>query len=283
MKNLFFKTSKVAAYFSGAMETRDHFTCASRSASKNGARSKSQRSRSNSFFVKKVFIIFVSIICYGICANAQNTVNLPENVQCRKDIIVMKARFSRYDALHQIKITHIDDTYIHIIKHNKKGKEKVYKILKNSVAFTLSFDETAKQELYPLQMNVDDFLRLPVYNYGGWFGFKGFVVFGTDGISNLAHLKEMHPDIYDDLVSGSHLFRTGAIFTLIGACGLIIFPLAPAIIPACILTVKSCNKLNRAFENYYNNCFDLEVCCYYGIDITPYNTSLHFKDSQERK
>ena len=58
MKNIIFKTIEAAANSSGAMDAGNHFTCASRSASKNGACSKSLMSRGN--ILRKIHVIAIA-------------------------------------------------------------------------------------------------------------------------------------------------------------------------------------------------------------------------------
>ena len=56
--------------FSGGMEARDHFTCASRSASKNEASSKSDENRGNFRISKLGKIAFIVIAALFIASNA---------------------------------------------------------------------------------------------------------------------------------------------------------------------------------------------------------------------
>jgi len=191
------------------------------------------------------------------------TVYLQENAQSRKDVIVKTGGIY---AGFQTKITHTSDK--HIFYSNDNGKEK--KIKQKKVAFTLTFDEKAKQEKYPVEMSVEDFLSLPVY----WIYENGdnWIVFGTHSISNLSQLKEYHQNIYDNYVKGTKLKNTGAVLT---GLGVFFFPL---IIPGIIIFPSGYEKINNALSTYYNNCVDLEVCAKYGIIITPYNVPHIFKN-----
>ena len=61
------KTIEAIAIQSVAVDARDHFTCASRSASKNGASSKGLTSRGNIL----IFSILAVMFCFSVCINAQ--------------------------------------------------------------------------------------------------------------------------------------------------------------------------------------------------------------------
>jgi len=192
------------------------------------------------------------------------TINMPENAQSRKDVIVKIDR-GRHAGF-QTKITHISDK--HIFYRYEYGKEK--RINQKRVAFTLTFDEKFKQEKYPKEMSLKDFLSLPTYNSistGNW----QWVVFGTHGTSNLSQLNKLYPDIYNDYAKGIVLNRTGGV---LGGIGVIFTPL---LVAGLIVNTSGVNKISSAFINYYQTCVDLEVCTKYGIVITPYNTSLNFK------
>jgi hypothetical protein len=132
----------------------------------------------------KVFLVLVAMIGFGIGANAQDdiptetgtdirTVNIPEEEQNRKDVIVVKGGVG-----FQTKITHIDDKRIYYIRYKRNGSEKEKKIKIRAVSHTLTFDEKSKQEKYPAQMNMQDYLSLPIYMYDNRHG----VVFGTDNV-----------------------------------------------------------------------------------------------------
>ena len=189
--------------------------------------------------------------------NDIETVYLPENVQNRKDVYV-RAGKPYYGT--QVKITHTDNKYIYFIKYKRNEKEKHRKINQRKIAFTLSFNEDAKQLTYPLRMDVRDFSSLPVY-----FDANKWVVFGTHSMSNLSQLKEKHQDIYDDFVKGQKQQRTGQILSSVGA-----FYIFPLTIVGAILSNNGYNKVCSSFENYYNTCFDLGVCAKYGIKVTYY-------------
>ena len=190
-------------------------------------------------------------------------INIQENAQSRKDVIVTASAIC---SGFQTKITHISDKHIFYCDDN--GKEK--KIKQRKVAFTLTFDEKAKQEKYPIKMNTQDFLSLPVYwkyeNGDNW------IVFGTHSISNLSQLKESHQDIYDNYLKGRKLKNTGAILTGIGVF------ILPLMIPGVLIATTGYEKINNSLSTYYNNCVDLEVCAKYGIIITPYNVPHIFKN-----
>ena len=189
-------------------------------------------------------------------------IHLQENAQSREDVIVKTGALC---SGFQTKITHISDKYIF---YYNNGKEK--KIKQKKVAFTLTFDEKFKQEKYPIEMNLQEFLSLPVYwkyeNGDNW------IVFGTHSISNLPHLKESHQGIYDNYLKGTKLKNTGAIIT-----GLSVIFL-PLIIPGILIFPTGYEKINNSLSTYYNYCVDLEVCAKYGIIITPYNVPHIFKN-----
>ena len=128
------------------------------------------------------------------------TVYLPENMQSRKDVILILGVGG-----FQTKITRIDNKYIYYIKYKNSGKEKDKKIKQKKVAYTFSFNEKAKQELYPLRMNAQEFLNLPIYfdKQNNWR------VFGTNGMNSLSLLKKKHPDIYDNYMKGKKQYGTG--------------------------------------------------------------------------
>ena len=188
------------------------------------------------------------------------TVFIPKNAQSSKDVIIRRGTFNGV----QTTITQTSRNKIYYVKYKNNGREKGKKIKQKKVAYTLSFDNKIGQEMYPLQMDLQDFLSLPTYN--------NFVVFGTNNMTNLSYLKKTHPDIHDDFVRGKRQFRTGSTLSMAGA--LFLYPL---MIPGFIIQSSGSTKMVSSFENYYSNCVDMEVCSKYGISITPYNTSLTFK------
>jgi len=186
--------------------------------------------------------------------------------QSRKDVIVRKGKW--FEGF-QTKINRVDDKRIYYTGSNIYGREKYKKIKQNKVAFTLTFDDKFKQELYPLQMDMKDFLSLPTYMDGGYL----WTVFGTNRISNLIEVNLLRPDIYNAYIKGKNLVGTGnvmyAISILIGGI--------PLIITGGIIAGVGANRINDAFRKYYTDCLDLNVCAKYGIIITPYKTSLKLK------
>jgi hypothetical protein len=210
---------------------------------------------------KKVVFSFLVMILLGSYAYGQNaeTVSLPESVQSRKDVIVVKGK---YFGGFQTKIMNIDNTHIYYIKYKTKGREKEKKINQRKIAFTLTFNEKNKQEYYPVQMNLQDYLSLPTYNLNG-----NWIVFGTGFITNLPQLQNIHPDICNDFTKGVKLSRVaGGMYSISYLLGGI-----PLIIAGTIVESTGKNKINDAFVKYYNTCVNLEVCNKYGIVITPYN------------
>jgi hypothetical protein len=201
------------------------------------------------------------------------TVYLPENMQNRKDVIVVFGGLGI-----QTRITNIDDKCIYFIKYKKNGTEKEEKIKQKYVEFTLSFNENAKQEKFPLQMSVQDFATLPIY-FSGSYAKPSWIVFGTDRMSNLSQIKKMHPDIYSDYVEEGKIYKKGSNLQLAGA---ITFWFVPPVgvglgLPGSIICKNGVERISGSFHTYYATCVDLKVCTKYGIIITPYNTSLTFK------
>ena len=195
------------------------------------------------------------------------TVYLPENMQSRKDVIVRVGNMG-----FQTRITDIDNKHMHYIKFKRNGKEKDKKIRIGLVAYTLSFNEIAKQELYPLRMSSQDFMSLPVYRGFG----NTWTVFGTNGMSNLAYVRKIYPDIYNDYTKGKRLVTTGMSLTTVSIIfipfGGVFNPLYWAfLIPGSIINGKGNAKINNAVTNYYSTCVNLELVDKYGIIITPYN------------
>ena len=217
---------------------------------------------------RRNLVVRLSILCVltvGLFHTyAQNeVVEIPASSQNIYDVIVLKGK--RFVGF-QTRITNVSEKHIHYVIYKRKG-EKDKKIRQRKVAFTLSFNENAKQEKYPEQMNVIDFLSLPTY-YSG----IGWTTFGT-GISNISQLKNTHPNICINLDKGVTLsgiaYFMYSISWLVGGI--------PLIITGGILDGVGSNRMNDAFMEYYTNCLDLDVCAKYGIIITPYNTSLPFK------
>jgi len=246
--------------------------------SKHRRSSKSQTSRRNFLYI--ILVIPVLIIGFINRVNAQTDtdtiVYILENAQSRKDVIVVKPISigfrTNFDGF-QTKITHIDHEYIHTIERTKKGREIPMRHKLSRVSYTLTFDENAKQELYPMEMSVHEFLSLPIY-----LG-KDIVVFGTE-INNLSHLEKMYPAIYDEYVKGKKSLKTGGTICIVGSFfffTIITIPVGIVIYtPGWLIANKGKKKLHSVFEYYFHNNLDLEVCAKYGIIITPYNTSLNF-------
>ena len=182
--------------------------------------------------------------------------------QNRNDVIVTTARgwFMGFQG----NITRTDYKYLYYEAYNRE-----IRIKKKKVAFTLSFNEKFKQEKYPSEMSLQDFLSLPTYLIGA----KNWVVFGTNGMSNLPQLYKTHPDIYNNFNKGIRQKNTGAVLTGIGVA----FTGMLFVIPGLIVYSSGSRKINGTFTDYYRSCLDLEVCTKYGIIVTPYNTSLYFR------
>lgn len=185
----------------------------------------------------------------------KKTISLPESMQNRKDVIVALIGI-------QTRITHVGDRHIYYIKYKKNGSEKGKKINKKKVDYTLSWTEDAKAGKYPLQMDEQDFLKLPVYLDAQY----NWTVFGVNK-SNLQLLQTIHSDIYNDYKQGVKLFKTGQ--------GLNTFfsILPPLLIPGMICTFKGQNKIANSLQKYYEKV-DIETCAKYGIVITPYKMQM---------
>ena len=178
----------------------------------------------------------------------------------------------------QTKITNIDNEYIYYIKYAKNGIEKDKKIKQKRVEFTLSFNENAKQEPYPIEMNMLDFLSLPIY-FKGSFSKTSWTVFGTNGMSNLSQIKKKRPDIYDDYAEGVKTYKKGHNLQLAGS---IVFWFVPPVgvglgLPGSVICKNGIERISVSFYTYYATCVDLGVCAKYGIIVIPYSTSLNFK------
>ncbi|MCL2131201.1 MAG: hypothetical protein FWH36_01910 [Lentimicrobiaceae bacterium] len=199
----------------------------------------------------------------------KETVYLPENMQSRKDVIVQVGNIG-----FQTKITGVDNKHMFYIKFKKNGKEKDKKIKVKHVAYTLSFNEIAKQEIYPLRMNLQEFTSLPAYRglYNTW------VVFGTDGMSNLAHVRKIYPEIYDDYTKGKKMTITGTSLLTVSMIfvpfGGVLNPLWWAFyLPGAIIGGNGVSKINNSMTSYYANCVNSEILDKYGIVITPYKVN----------
>jgi len=194
------------------------------------------------------------------------TVYLPENMQSRKDVILILGVGG-----FQTKITRIDNKYIYYIKYKNSGKEKDKKIKQKKVAYTFSFNEKAKQELYPLRMNAQEFLNLPIYfdKQNNWR------VFGTNGMNSLSLLKKKHPDIYDNYMKGKKQYGTGV---GISTAGIILSAFVPPVgwglsLAGGIVMGNGISKIAIEYMNYYRTCVNLETLDKYGIIITPYRAN----------
>jgi len=191
------------------------------------------------------------------------TVLLPDNTQSRADVIVGLFQHGGF----QTKITGIDSKYIHYIKFKRNGKQLDKKIKQKKVAYTLTFNESAKQEMYPVRMSVQEFQSLPIYFIKGT---HAWTVFGTYGMSNLTHIKKIHPEIYEDFVKGQKLLRTSSALS-IPACIPFLFPFL--VVPGMITMGNGYSKINNSVAQYYANCVKLEILDKYGIIITPYRVN----------
>ena len=188
------------------------------------------------------------------------TVYLPENMQSRKDVIVRGL-----NSGFQTKITNIDNKYIHYIRYKKNGKEKDKKIKQKHVFYTLSFTEKAKQEMYPLEMNLQDFLSLPIYS--------GWTVFGMNGMTNLPYVRQLHPDIYKDYMKGEKQYRKGSTISLVGGliCPLGVFPGCILSIVGSSISLNGMTNMDNATMDYRRIHFNPKVLDKYGIVVTPYS------------
>jgi len=172
------------------------------------------------------------------------TVNLPENMQSRKDVIVLDDDYIGF----QTEIIRSDDKYVYYKKYKSNGKEITKKIRKRKIAFTLSFNEKFKQGTYPLQMTVDDFMGLPIYCSKKD---RSWIVFGTNRTIVLSELEKREPTMYKSYITGKALSPVMFGVQIVGH-----------------------TMLNSAFENYYATFVNSEICSKYGIVITPYKESL---------
>ena len=179
-------------------------------------------------------------------------VYLPANTQSRKDVIVLKYVFVGL----QTEIMNTDYKYIYYKKY-KRGVEQVAKIKKKNVAWTLTFNDEAKKEKYPEEINLQEFLSLPVV--------AGFGVFGA-GKSNFIELRKTHPNICNDYLKAQRLMKIGSTFNIFVA-------IPPFGIPGAICLRTGISKAKKAITNYYGTCVDLNVCEKYGIIITPYSVN----------
>jgi len=192
---------------------------------------------------------------------SNETVYLPESMQSRKDVIV-KVIGGGFQA----RITNIDSKYIFYLKSKKSGKEVDKKIKQKKIAYTYSFNEKAKQELYPSRMNAQEYLSLPVYfdKHMNWY------VFGTNGMHLLA-LRKLHPDIYNNYTEGKELVDRAWNLRVLALAFCWVLPVSLALsIPANVMTRNGVNKINKAVVDYHAICVKLETRDKYGIIITPY-------------
>ena len=210
---------------------------------------------------KKVIFCFLAMLFMGsyVFAQSDEAVNLPDNARSTLDVIV---RNSKYFEGFQTRILNTDDTYIYYIQFKSRGREKEKKMNLKKVAFTLTFTENAKLTGLPALMNMQDYLSLPTYKWGGYF-----LTFGTQKITAIPHLEKIKPDIAKSFTKGNALYGVGNLFFawsyFIG--------ILPGFIIGGILTGSGATKISNAFVDYYNDCVSLEVCEKYGIIITPYN------------
>jgi len=200
------------------------------------------------------------------------TVYLPENMQSRNDVIVRLSSGYGHGGF-QAKIMHVDYKHIYYIKFKKNGREVDKRIKQKRVAYTLSFNDLAKQMRYPERMSVQDFMSLPIY-----FSGNNWTVFGTNGLSNLAHVRKIYPEIYDDYTKGLRLVSTGStllsVAMIFAPFGGFFNPLWWAFyIPGAAISGKGHAKLVNSATNYYSNCVNLEISDRYGIIITPYRVN----------
>ena len=197
---------------------------------------------------------------------SKEIVYLPENMQSRKDVIVQLGRGG-----FQTTITAINFDRIYYIKYKKNGKEKSKNIKQKKVAYTFSFSEKAKQKMYPIQMEAQEFLSLPIYfdKHNNW------LVFGTNGMSPLSLLRKTYPDIYNNYMKGKKQYANG---NALSTVGIIISPIG--FLPGLVLSIvggslqgNGIAKIGIEFMNYYRTCIKLETLDKYGIVITPYRAN----------
>ena len=187
-------------------------------------------------------------------------VYIPKEIQSRKDVIVARFNYVGF----QTKITGVNNKYIYY-KKNGDGKNK--KIKQKKVAYTLSFNEKAKQENYPSEMNLQEFMSLPIY-----ISNNKWVVFGTNGMDMLPYVRRTDPGIHKDYSDGLGKIRSGNTLSAVGG---VIFPSAP--LPGTVLSgvgssVSSSGSIqkNNAFMDYFRIYVNLKTLDKYGIVITPY-------------
>jgi hypothetical protein len=208
-------------------------------------------------------------------------IRIPANEQSRKDVIVYSNTSGGINVGVQTKITHINDKYIYYMLYKRTGKEKEKKIKQKYVEFTLTFDENAKKEKYPEQMSARDFSSLPIYFGCRWPLYDPnfpWIVFGTEKMSNLSLVEKTSPDILKYYKTGKVAHGAASGFSTAALCTLplIIVPLILDMVALGHMAARS-KAFKNAFLSYYETYVDLEVCAKYGIVITPYSTSIHFK------
>jgi len=127
---MFLKIKKTAvANQSGAMETRDHSTCASRSASKNGASSKSQMSRGN-FLRKACFAVLAAGVIFGGCGKDDDKDSSGE-ISGKKITIKIENGDQYSNDIEKIKImTGIGEEYVELASadYNKGNVRLLFRI-----------------------------------------------------------------------------------------------------------------------------------------------------------
>ena len=122
-------------------------------------------------------------------------------------------------------------------------------------------------------MNTQDFMSLPIYFLG-----NNWTVFGTNGLSNLAHIRKIYPDIYENYTRGKQQVATGMSLLSVS---MIFAPLGGVFnqlwwafyIPGAVIGGKGSSKLANSATNYYSNCVNLEILDKYGIKITTYKVN----------
>ena len=211
---------------------------------------------------KAIFSVLVMILACSYAYGQDETMFLSESLQNRNDVIVRKGKW--HEGF-QTRITSVNDGRIYYVKFKKKG-EKGKKINQTKVAYTLSFDEKFKNEKYPEQISVQEFLSLPVYNNYG-----RLMVFGTSAI-NVPQLEKVHPDITSNFQKGiTQLNVASMMYSISYLLGGI-----PLITAGLIVQSSGGKRVNESFTDYYIKCYSSDVCAKYGIIITPYKTSHKF-------
>jgi len=200
--------------------------------------------------------------------NSNKTELLPAKSQSRRDVIVRLNRGFGKRGI-QAEIFKEDNFAIGYKTYTKSGLPYYGAIRKKKVAYILSFNDSAKKELYPARMSIQDFQSLPIYldKKNDW------VVFGTNSSSNFAYVEKDYPNICKDFNTGKNQCKTAAILS---AVSIFFWPafINPIwygfFIPSTILSNRGSANICNSITNYYTFCVNYEVLDKYGIIIIPY-------------